>query len=174
MLSRQEMNRFNGQIAEVEAYFHSERKIHVEYVDVLSALMEVLGEPNPETICKMQLPTEDLIRALENHEFDAAIILGVIEDSAIEVPGSIRRVYAALTKAQGSEWEILRNDRHPFPSNPCAHNEMEDITLDLSAGGLYHDGEFVHRVRPRELLNFRGKIAEKYPAIALPPLAPVN
>ncbi|HKP94860.1 MAG TPA: hypothetical protein VJ385_03785 [Fibrobacteria bacterium] len=170
MLSRQEMDRFNRQIAEVEAYFHSEKKLHVEYVDVLSALMEALGEANPEAICGMRLPTEALIRALENRSFDAPRILGVIDDASIEAPGSLRRIHAALGRPGGTEWEILRNDKDPFPSNPCAHNEAEDIVLDLAAGGLYHDREPVYRVRRQELIRFRDKIAEKYPGIALPPL----
>ena len=89
MLSPQEMKRFNGQIAEVEAHFHSERKIHVEYVDVMSALMQELNEANPETICRMQLSTEALIKALANHAFDVPAILGHIEDSSIDVPGSV-------------------------------------------------------------------------------------
>jgi hypothetical protein len=165
------MKRFNGQIREVEEYFHSEKRMHVEYIDVLSALMLVLKEPNPETICKMGLSTEELIRHLDAHPFEAALILGRVDDPAIEVPGSIRRVYTALTRVAGTEWEILKNDKNPFPSNPCAHNEVEDITMDLSAGGLYHDGEFVARLRKKDLVNFRSRIAEKYPDIALPPLA---
>jgi hypothetical protein len=171
VLSPQEMKRFNAQIAEVEEHFHSEKRLHVEYVDVLTALMHVLGEPNPEDICRMGLPTEELIRRLEAHPFDAPLILGHVSDPSIEVPGSIRRVYAAIGKTPGTEWEILRNDKNPFPSNPCAHNEVEDITMDLSGGGLFHDGEFVHRLRKKDLVNFRARIAEKYPDIALPPLA---
>jgi hypothetical protein len=170
VLSQQEMNRFNKQIAEVEEYFHAQRKIHVEYVDVLSALMAALGEANPEAICKMQLPTDELIRALENHPFDAPIILGVVSDASIEAPGSLRRIYSALGRPGGTDWEILRNDADPFPSNPCAHNEAEDIVLDLAEGGLYHDRELVHRVRRQELIRFRRKIADKYPEIGLPPM----
>ncbi|MDB5106431.1 MAG: hypothetical protein JWP91_4120 [Fibrobacteres bacterium] len=171
MLSSQEMNRFNGRIREVEEHYHSEKRLHVEYVDVLNALMQVMGEPNPEVICRMDLSTEELIRKLEGHAFDSPAILGQVSDPAIEVPGSIRRVYTALNRISGTDWEILGNDKNPFPSNPCAHNEVEDITMDLAAGGLYHDGEFVHRLRKKELVNFRAKIAEKYPDILLPPMA---
>jgi hypothetical protein len=181
MLSQQEMNRFNRQIAEVEEHLHHERKIHVEYVDVLSALMAVLKEANPETICRMGLPTEELIRSLEGYAFDAPLILGEIDDPAIEIPGSIRRVWHALGqggvggagpgRGAGTEWEILRNDANPFPSNPSAHNEAEHITMDLSTGNLFHDGEFVHRLRKKELSGFRAKISEKYPDIALSPMA---
>ena len=170
MLSPQEMKRFNLQIGEVEAHYHAEKKIHVEYMDVLTALIRVLQEPNPETICKLGLSTEELIGRLEGYAFDAPRILGQVSDPAIEVPGSIRRVYTALTRVAGTDWEILRNDKNPFPSNPCAHNEVEDITLDLSGGGLFHDGNFVHRLRKKDLVNFRAKIAEKYPDILLPPL----
>ena len=111
MLTQQEMKRFNEQIAEVEAHFHSKRKIHVEYIDVISALMEELKEANPETICRMGLSTEALISALANHAFAAAAILGHIEDSSIDVPGSLRRVYSALGNAEAGEWEILANDK---------------------------------------------------------------
>ena len=171
MLSPQEMKWFNSQIREVEEYFHEHKSLHVEYVDVLNALMQVMQEPNPELVCKMGLPTEELIRRLESYPFDAAVILGQVSDPAIEVPGSIRRVYTAINKVSGTEWEILGNEKNPFPSNPCAHNEVEDITMDLSAGGLYHDGEFVSRLRKKDLVRFRGLISEKYPAIVLPPLA---
>ncbi len=171
MLSPQEIKVFNGRIAEVEAHFHSGKRLHLEYVDVLNALMAVLGEANPENICKMDLPAQELIRKLEDYPFDAPVILGEVTDPAIEVPGSIRRIYTALTRVAGTEWEILRNDKNPFPSNPCAHNEVEDITMDLSAGGLFHDGAFVSRLRKKDLVNFRAKIADKYPEIALPPLA---
>ncbi len=171
MLSEMEMKIFNLRIAEVEEHYHSEKHLHVEYIDVLSALMQVLKEPNPETICKMELSSQELILRLEGYPFEAPIILGHVSDPDIEVPGSIRRVYAALAKVAGTEWEILRNDKQPFPSNPCAHNEVEDITMDLSGGGLFHDGEFVHRLRKKDLVNFRARIAEKYPDIVLPPLA---
>lgn len=170
MLSPQEMKRFNAQIAEVEAHFHSVRKLRLEYVDVMSALMEELQEPNPETLCRMSLSTEALIRALADHAFDAPAILGHIEDSGIDVPGSLRRVYSALGSAGAGEWEILAHDKDPFPSNPCAHNEADDIVMDLSDGGLYHDRAFVRRVRRHELIRFREKIAGKYPGIGLPPL----
>lgn len=170
MPSPQEIKVFNGRVAEVEAHFHSAKRLHLEYVDVLNALMAVLKEANPENICMMGLPLEELIRLLEDYPFEAPVILGEIDDPAIEVPGSIRRIYAALTKVAGTEWEILRNDKNPFPSNPCAHNEVEDITMDLSAGGLFHDGAFVSRLRKKDLVNFRAKIAEKYPDIDLPPL----
>ncbi|MDQ3001917.1 MAG: hypothetical protein M3Y08_11740, partial [Fibrobacterota bacterium] len=130
MLSQQEMNRFNRQIAEIEAHFHEAKKIHVEYVDVLSALMSVLTEANPENICRMGLPTDELIRSLEKYPFNAPTILGEIDDPSIEVPGSLRRVWSALGQAvgagaggghgAGTEWEILRNDANPFPSNPSA------------------------------------------------------
>jgi hypothetical protein len=171
VLSPREIKVFNGRIAEVEAHFHSGKRLHLEYVDVLNALMAVLQEANPENICRMDLPVEELIRRLEDYPFDAPVILGEVTDPAIEVPGSIRRIYTALTRVSGTEWEILRNDKHPFPSNPCAHNEVEDITMDLSAGGLFHDGAFVSRLRKKDLVNFRAKIAAKYPEIALPPLA---
>jgi hypothetical protein len=171
MLSSEEMKRFNLRIIEVEEWFHAEKSLHVEYVDVLTALMQVLKEPNPEIICRMDLSVEELVRHLEGYAFEAPRILGCIDDPSIEVPGSIRRVYSALGKAKGTEWEILRNDRNPFPSNPCAHNEVEDITMDLSGGGLFHDGEFVHRLRRKDLVNFRARISEKYPGLELPPLA---
>jgi hypothetical protein len=174
MLSSEEMKRFNLRIIEVEEWFHAEKRLHVEYLDVLTALMQVLKEPNPETICRMDLSVEDLLRHLDGYAFEAPMILGSVEDPSIEVPGSIRRVYSAISahgNAKGAEWEILRNDRNPFPSNPCAHNEVEDVTMDLSGGGLFHDGEFVHRLRRKELVNFRARIAEKYPDLELPPLS---
>jgi hypothetical protein len=171
LLSKQEMDRFNGQIAEVEAYFHSERKLHVEYVDILSALMKALDEPNPEIICKMGLTTGALIDALRDFIFEAPLILGVIEDDSLEPPGALRRAYAALGGKGGGEWEILSSDSDPFPSNPYAHNEAADLAMSLSDGGLYHDRALVHRVRRPALIRFRERIAEKYPGIALPPLA---
>lgn len=178
MLSQQEMNRFNRQIAEVEAHFHDAQKIHVEYVDVLSALMAVLKEANPENICKMGMPTEELIRSLQGYRFEAPRILGEIDDPSFEIPGSIRRVWSALGRGgvagaghgSGTEWEILRNDANPFPSNPSAHNEAEHITMDLSTGNLFHDGEFVHRLRKKDLAGFRARISEKHPEIDLPPM----
>jgi hypothetical protein len=171
MLSSEEMKRFNLRIVEVEEWLHTEKRMHVEYIDVLTALMQVLKEPNPETICRMDLSVEQLVGHLDGYPFDAPAILGTIEDPAIEVPGSIRRVYTALGQEKATEWEILRNDKHPFPSNPRAHNEVEDITMDLSGGGLFHDGEFVHRLRRKDLVNFRARISEKYPDLVLPPLA---
>jgi hypothetical protein len=165
------MDRFNRQIAEVEEWFHTDRKLHVEYVEILSALMKALNEPNPEIICKMGLATEALIAALKDQAFDAPRILGVIEDDTLEPPGALRAAYAALGGKGGGEWEILSNDADPFPSNPYAHNEAADLAMSLSDGGLYHDRAPVHRVRRPALIRFREKIAEKYPGIALPPLA---
>jgi hypothetical protein len=171
MLTQQEMNRFNQRLAAVEKRLQAERRLAVGYVDVLTALMEALGEKNPEAICALDLPEDELHRLLQSYPFDAPVILGEIEDAGIEVPGSIRRIYAALNQGAGGEWEILRNDADPFPSNPSAHNEVEDIAMDLATGTLYHDREWVHRLRKAELMRFREKITSKYPELGLPPLA---
>lgn len=165
------MDEFNRRLAGVEAYIHDVRKIHVEYVELLSALMEAVGEPDPETLCRMGHSTGDLIRILGGHPFKAPRILGTLADGSIRAPGSLRRVYASLGRPEASEWEILSNAQDPFPSDPCAHNEADDVVLDLSTGGLFHDRAPVYRIRRAELIRFRGKIAEKYPGIVLPPLA---
>jgi hypothetical protein len=170
MLSQQEMNRFNERIAEVEKYFQSEKNLAVGYIEVLTALMEVLKEPNPENICKRDLSEADLIRALDGYVFDAPMIIGEVSDPTIEIPGSISRIYSAINKVDRSVWEILRNDKDPHPSNPHAHNEIEDITMDLSNGKLYHDGEYVSQLRKKDVVNFRNRIAEKYPGMELPAL----
>lgn len=171
MLSQAEMKRFNDRIAAVEKRLHSGRKIAVGYVEVLTALMQVLGEENPESICRMDLPEEELFRRLESHPFEAPAILGEIDAPSIEVPGSIRRIYAALAKVDTTLWEILGGGPDPFPSNPWAHNEIEDIDMDLSDGKLYHDRAYVHQLRRRELTAFRDRIREAYPELALPPMA---
>jgi hypothetical protein len=171
MMSDREMKRFNERIAAVEEYFESERNMAVGYIEILMALMETLKQPDPEAICKMDLPEEELIRLLEKYPFDGAVILGEVSDPDIEIPGSITRVYAAISKVDRTVWEILRNDKEPFPSNPHAHNEVEDIDMDLSNGKLYHDGEYVSRLRQKEVVNFRNRILEKYPDIRLPDLS---
>ncbi len=165
------MDRFNRRMAGVEKRLQAEKRLAVGYVEILTALMETLAERNPETICAKDLTEAELFGLLEGFPFRAPVILGEIEDAAIEVPGGIRRIYAALNNGAGSEWEIHRNDSDPFPSNPYAHNEVEDIAMDLATGGLYHDRQFVHRLRRAQLIRFRDKIASKYPGIGLPPLA---
>ena len=170
MLSEQEMKRFNENIAAVEEHLQSERKLAVDYIEVLTALMDVLKEANPENICKLQLPEAELIRLLDGYAFDAPAILGEISAPTLEIPGSISRIYSALNKVDRSIWEILRNDKDPILSNPHAHNEVEDIALDLSDGRLYHDGAFVHQLRKKEIADFRNRILEKYPGLELPAL----
>lgn len=165
------MTRFNGRIAAVERHFHSGRKIAVGYVEILTALMQALGEANPETICRMDLPEAEMIRRLESYPFDAPSILGEISAPFIEVPGSIRRIYTALAKVDATAWEILGGGTDPFPSNPWAHNEIEDVDMDLSNGKLYHDRAYIHQLRKRELTAFRDGIQSAYPDLALPPMA---
>ncbi|GEM_PF-2607200 len=170
MLSQQEMKEFNERIAAVESHLQAERKLAVDYIEVLTALMKVLNETNPENICTLHLPEAELIRLLEGYAFDAPVILGEIRDPDIEIPGSISRIYSALNKVDRSIWEILRDDKDSILSNPHAHNEVEDVAMDLSDGGLYHDGAFVHRLRKKDLVNFRNRILEKYPGMELPQL----
>jgi hypothetical protein len=171
MLSQEEMKNFNRRIAGVEEYFHAELKVAVEYVDILNALMLVLGEKNPEAICKMDLAQSELIRILRNHPFEAPAILGEVRASFVQVPGSIRGIYASLNKSDGTLWEIRGGGRDPFPSDPFAHNEVEDVSMDLSNGRLYHDRSYVHQLRGRALASFRDAVAAACPEAKLPPLS---
>ncbi len=177
MPSQKDMQRFNQRLAAVEEHLRDAKGIHVEYVEILSALMEAMGEKNPEVICAMELSEAELIARLEAHRFDAPRILGSIEAPDLDLHGSLGRVYAALNRAQGVDaaalrtWEILSHPSDPFPSDPCAHNESEDLVLDLATGALYHDRQCVHRLFRKDLAGFRARIAGKYPDLALPDMA---
>jgi hypothetical protein len=170
MLSQKDMERFNRRVAAIEGHYRKRKRVAVEYIDVLTALMAVYGEKNPEVLCAQDLPEAEMLAKLEGHAFDAPAILGEIEAPDLDVPGGIGRVYAALNRGAGKEWEILSHPPDPFPSDPCAHNETEDVSLDLATGALYHDRQFVHKLFRKDLVAFRGKISEKYPELRLPPL----
>ena len=185
------MERFNRRLAAVEEHYHKEKRIHVEYVDLLTGLMQAMGERNPEAICAMDLSEEELIGRLEAHVFDAPAILGEIEAPDLNLPGGVARIFSALSKraagagqgpgqsgghAHGDEahgakhWEILSHPSDPFPSDPCAHNETEDLALDLATGSLYHDRQYVQKLFRKDLTAFRARIAAKYPDLVLPEL----
>src|SRR5688572_20394472 len=116
MASRKDMERFNRRIANVEAHYHTHLHLHVEYVQVLTALTEVFGERNPEVLCERDISEADMIEKLAGHAFDVPRILGHVEAPDLEVPGGIGRIYAALNKGAGREWELLSHPSDPFPS----------------------------------------------------------
>jgi len=170
MASQKEMEAFNLLLAEVEERLREERGLHVEYVQVLMAVMEVFGESNPEKLCGLRLTTDDLMAKLSTHPFDAPVILGSVEAPEVNVPGGLGRIRAALGRGAGAVWEILSHPSDPFPSDPHAHNEADDVTLDLSTGALYHDRQYVHTLFRKDLAAFRARVAEKYPGLVLPPM----
>ena len=170
MPSQKAMETFNRRIAAVEAHYHHHEHLHVEYVHVLTALMEVFGERNPEVLCDRDISEADMIAKLAGHAFDVPRILGEIEAPDLDVPGGIGRIYAALNKGAGKQWELLSHPSDPFPSDPHAHNETEDVAMDLATGALYHDRQYIHKLFRKDLVAFRTLIAEKYPEIPLPPL----
>ena len=190
------MERFNRRLAAVEEHYHKEKRIHIEYVDLLTGLMQAMGEQNPEAICALDLSEEELIRRLEGHVFDAPAILGEIDAPDLNLPGGVGRIFSAMRKraaglghghdngpghagrhghadeahGSGKLWEILSHPSDPFPSDPCAHNETEDLALDLATGSLYHDRQYVHKLFRKDLTAIRGRIAEKYLGLVLPDL----
>lgn len=170
MATQKEMEGFNRLLAAVEEHLRTRRGLHVEYVQVLAAAMEAFGEPNPENLCTRGLTQDALIAKLDRHPFDCPVILGSIEAPDLDIPGGIGRIYAALNRGAGREWEILSYPSDPFPSDPHAHNESEDISMDLATGALYHDRQYVHKLFRKDLAAFRAKISERFPGIALPPL----
>jgi hypothetical protein len=170
MPTQKEMERFNRLLAAVEEHLRANRKLHVEYVQVLAAAMDAYGERNPENLCSLGLTEAELIAKLDGHAFDAPAILGSLEAPDLDIPGGIGRIYAALNRGAGREWEILSHPSDPFPSDPYAHNEAEDVSLDLATGSLYHDRQYVHKLFRKDLAAFRAKVAERLPDLALPPL----
>jgi hypothetical protein len=170
MATQKEMERFNRMLSAVEEHLRTVRKLHVEYVQVLAAAMEAYGERNPENLCSRGLTEADLIAKLDGHPFDAPLILGAIEAPDLDIPGGIGRIYAALNRGAGREWEILSYPADPFPSDPYAHNEAEDVSLDLATGSLYHDRQYVHKLFRKDLAAFRAKLTERFPDLGLPPL----
>lgn len=170
MATQKELIAFNRILAEVEERLHQQRRLHVEYVQVLTAVMAVFGESNPEMLCGRGLTAEDLMARLADHPFDAPVILGTVDAPGLQIPGGLGRIRAALGRGTGGQWEILSHPSDPFPSDPYAHNEADDVALDLSTGSLYHDREYVHTLFRKELTDFRARVAAECPGVQLPPL----
>jgi hypothetical protein len=170
MATQKEMEAFNRLLAEVEERLRERRRLHVEYVQVLTAVTAAFGEPNPERLCGRGLSVDGLFAKLADYPFDAPRILGTVDAPDLPVPGGMGRIRAALGRPAGGAWELLSHPSDPFPSDPCAHNEADDVTLDLATGALYHDREYVHTLFRKDLAAFRARVAEAYPDLELPPL----
>lgn len=170
MATQKEMEAFNRLLGEVEERLHERRRLHVEYVQVLTAAMEAFGEPNPEKLCGLGLTADVVLVKLADYPFDAPRILGSIEAPGLNIPGGMGRIRAALGRKAGAEWEILSHAADPFPSDPYAHNEADDVDLDLSTGALYHDRQYVHTLFRKDLTAFRARVAEACPGLELPPM----
>jgi hypothetical protein len=168
MATQQEMAAFNRVLAEVEERLRDRRALHVEYVQVLLAVMEAFGEPNPEKLCGLGLTAGAVMAKLADHPFDAPRILGTVSAPGLFIPGGLGRVRSALGRPAGETWDLLSHPSDPFPSDPCAHTEAEDVTLDLATGALYHDRGYVHTLFRKDLLAFRARVAERYPDLKLP------
>ena len=168
MATQKELNAFNRLLAEVEERLQARRRLHVEYVQVLTAVMKVFDEPNPEKLCGLRLTADELLAKLADYPFDAPIMLGSIEAPGLQIPGGLGRIRAALGRRAGERWEILSHPADPFPSDPYAHNEADDVTLDLATGALYHDREYVHTLFRKDLTAFRARVAAECPGLQLP------
>ncbi|MBW8889599.1 MAG: hypothetical protein JF616_17725 [Fibrobacteres bacterium] len=170
MATQKELIAFNRLMAEVEERLQAERRLHVEYVQVLTAAMKAFDEPNPEKLCGLGLTAEDVLSKLADYPFDAPVILGSVEAPDVQIPGGMGRIRAALGRAAGEEWKILSHPADPFPSDPYAHNEADDVDLDLSNGALYHDRQYVHTLFRKDLAAFRARVSAEYPGVRLPPM----
>ena len=107
MATQKELIAFNRLMAEVEERLQEERRLHVEYVQVLTAVMKVFDEPNPEKLCGLRLTAEDLLAKLADYPFDAPVVLGSIEAPGLQIPGGMGRIRAALGRGVGEQWKIL-------------------------------------------------------------------
>jgi len=116
MATQKELIAFNRLMAEVEERLQEERRLHVEYVQVLTAVMKVFDEPNPEKLCGLRLTAEDLLAKLADYPFDAPVVLGSIEAPGLQIPGGMGRIRAALGRGVGEQWKILSHPADPhFP-----------------------------------------------------------
>jgi len=170
MATQKELIAFNRLLAEVEERLHERRRLHVEYVQILTAVMEAFGEPNAEKLCGLGLTAEDVLAKLADYPFDAPVILGTVEVPEVQIPGGMGRIRAALGRKADESWIILSHPADPFPSDPCAHHEADDVTLDLATGALYHDRQYVHTLFRKYLHAFRARVAAACPGSTLPPL----
>jgi hypothetical protein len=98
-------------------------------------------------------------------------LLTEIEFEQSPIPdGTLRRLDEVTIRRDGCVWRIHKNDAHPFPSNPHAHNLESGLKLDLSSGGLYFQGEFTGKKVSKKDLEFIRTQAE-LKNVTLPPLA---
>lgn len=66
-------------------------------------------------------------------------------------------------KEKGEIWEIHKNDKDPFPSNPHAHNIETGEKLDLNNGNIYDSrtGNVIRKMKNKDLESLKSKFNEE-------------
>ena len=126
----------------------------------------------PTEILFKELSTSEIVDIVIKQRSGEGELLGQVSIAESIIPDSLSSdvLIKAIVKSIGEIWEIHKTDIDDFPSLPHAHNYRSGLSLDLRNGLLYKKRKQVEKIRYKDLVSLRGKIAEQYPEIVLPNL----
>ena len=102
-------------------------------------------------------------------DLDFRILKGKIETDEDIIPKEYLLQFKVQIKSKGLIWIIHKYDADPFPSNPHAHELVNNIKLDLSTGRCYKSKDYIYTLNIKDLMSIRNKAIDRI-GIDLPPL----
>jgi hypothetical protein len=145
--------------------------LHLEYLNVEDALVDVLDLKSPVDLLGRHLSCERIMALLAQYDFQRLFpeVLAEIRLESAVIPATARRHLSEVTvRSNGELWRIHKNDADPWPSNPHAHNLETGLKLHLGTGELFLKRRSVgEKISKKDLKAIRSELR----SFALPPLA---
>lgn len=163
----EQINHFLAASEQAAATLSQIRRQQITVAQVQEALACTLKLDDQFDLLALNLDSEKMLNVLGSFDFRwLSPIAQVSFDSSIIPEGVPIRFVEALIKHRNEIWLVYQNDADPFPSQPHAHNGENDLKLHLGNGNLYRKREVVGKIRFKDLMVIREKLAH----ITLPPL----
>lgn len=153
-------------------HFQSKHLVEITDREILDALFLILEKENNlewiTDVWDIKIEFEEALALLENFDFDC--LRNKVETPMGIIPKELLVQFKIRIKSKGQIWVIHKYDADPFPSNPHAHDLINNIKLDLSNGKCYRIKEHIYTIKRKDLLLIRKKIQNET-SILLPQLS---
>ncbi len=165
------IEKWDSILSRLVTHFQNKHLIKITDHEVLEALFIILEKENNlewiTDVWDIEIEYAEALRLLENFNFEC--LYKKIETPLGIIPKELLVQFKVRIKSKGQIWIIHKYDADPFPSNPHAHDLINNIKLDLSNGKCYRVKEYIYTIKRKDLLLIRQKV-QKETSILLPEL----
>lgn len=152
-------------------YFNSNYSWNIDRKTIFEALFLVYADKYDfhwqGDIWDIPLDYDEALNLLS--DFDFRILKEKIETGEDIIPKEYLIQYKVQIKSKGLIWIIHKYDADPFPSNPHAHELVNNLKLDLSTGKCYRRKDYKCTLKEKDLISIRNQAIDRI-GIDLPPL----